>query len=430
MHQVLEGLNGVACIADDFLIYGCGDTVEEATADHDKNMTAFLSRCRERDLHLNKEKLQINRQTTTFMGHELTKEGLRPDRRKIKAINDMPPPTDRPALMRLLGMATYLAKFVPNFSEVTAKLRELLAKDAEYVWDDTIHGAALRKLKDILMTSPVLRYYDVSKPLVIQCDASSYGLGAAMIIDGQPVEYSSRSMTHTEKDWAQVEKELLSICFAMDRFHTYVYGRQDITVETDHRPLIAIMKKSLATAPKRLQRMLLRLQKYSFKLVYKPGSQMVIADTLSRAPLLDRSSTEFKGDIAALADAEQQDLLRMVASPATIELIKRAAAMDDQYQLLRRQIAMGWPQSPAGLPPGIREFATFADELVECDGLVFKGQRVVVPADARAEILQRIHSSHIGINGCLRRAKEAVFFSRNDCRHQESRKQLRCLLRT
>jgi len=103
----------------------------------------------------------------------------------MKAINDMPPPTDRPALMRLLGMATYLAKFVPNFSEVTAKLRELLSKDY------TIRGTALRKLKDMLMTSTVLRYYDVSKPLVIQCDASSYGLGAAMIINGQPVEYSS-----------------------------------------------------------------------------------------------------------------------------------------------------------------------------------------------------------------------------------------------
>jgi len=78
---------------------------------------------------MNKSKLQINRQTTTFMGHELTKDSLRPDQRKIKAIVDMPPPADCPALMRLLGMTTYLAKFVPNLSEVTAKLWELLPKD-------------------------------------------------------------------------------------------------------------------------------------------------------------------------------------------------------------------------------------------------------------------------------------------------------------
>jgi len=105
---------------------------------------------------------------------------------------------DRPtSLDAPFRMATYLAKFVPNFSEVTAKL---LSKDVEHRWDDTIHCAALRKIKDMLMTSPVLRYYDVSKPLLIQCDPSSYGHGAAMIIDSQPVEYSWRSMTHTYKN--------------------------------------------------------------------------------------------------------------------------------------------------------------------------------------------------------------------------------------
>jgi hypothetical protein len=100
----------------------------------------------------------------------------------------------------------------------------------------------------------------------------------------------------------------------------------------------------------------------------------------------------------------------MVASAATIELIKHAAAADDQYQLLRRQIAVGWPADPSDVPADLREFTTFADELIDCDGLVFKGQRVVVPREARADILQRIHSSHIGVNGCIRRAKESVFY--------------------
>lgn len=410
MHQIIEGLKGVASIADDMLVYGCGDTDEEALRDHDKNMIALLNRCRERDLHLNKDKLQINRQSTTYMGHQLTKQGLKPCENKIKAIVDMPPPKDRQELMRLLGMATYLAKFVPNFSEVTAKLRELLPKDVEYRWDDATHGTALRKLKDLLVSAPVLQYYDIDKDLVIQADASSYGLGGCLLSDDKPIEYASRSMTVTERDtYAQIEKELLAICFAMDRFYSYAYGRH-VTIETDHKPLISIVKKSLASAPKRLQRMLLRLQKYDFTLKYRPGSQLLIADTLSRAPLDERSPTDFRAEIAALADAEQQQTLRMVASKATIDLIKRAAATDDQYQLLRRQIAVGWPDSPTELPPPLREFTTFADELAESDGLVFKGQRVVVPVDARAEILNRVHSSHIGVNGCIRRAKESVFY--------------------
>lgn len=411
MHQLISGLNGVACIADDFLIYGCGDTQEEAQLDHDKNLIALLDRCRERNLHLNKDKLQIKNHSTTFMGHELTIEGLKPDRRKIQAIVDMPAPTDRSSLMRLLGMATYLAKFVPNFSEVTAKLRELLPRDTEFVWNDQIHGTALRKLKDILVTPSVLQYYDIKQPVVIQCDASSFGLGACLLQNDKPIEYASRSMTRTEREtYAQIEKEMLAIVFGLNRFHSYVFGRH-VTIETDHKPLIAIVKKSLASAPKRLQRMLLMLQRHGdFTVVYRPGSQLLIADTLSRAPLPDDTPTEFKEEIAALADNEQQQNLRMVASEAKIEYIKTAAAVDNQYQLLRRQISMGWPESASDLPPTLREFSTFADELVESHGLVFKGDRVVIPAEARAEILNRIHSSHIGINGCIRRAKEAVFY--------------------
>jgi hypothetical protein len=136
---------------------------------------------------------------------------------------------------------------------------------------------------------------------------------------------------------------------------------------------------------------------------------MLIADTLSRAPLAGGTPSDF-AEVAALADAEQQQSLSMVASEATIQFIRSAAASDEQYQLLRRQIASGWPDSAAALPPKLREFITFADELIDSDGLVFKGQRVVLPTETRSEVLRRIHSSHIGVNGCIRRAKETVFY--------------------
>ena len=112
MHEALRGLHGVACIADDVLIYGSGDTVDEAQVDHDKNLIALLKRCREMGICLNKDKLQLNKEVTRYMGHELTKSGLRPDRRKLIAILEIEPPADKQALLRLLGTAGFLACFV------------------------------------------------------------------------------------------------------------------------------------------------------------------------------------------------------------------------------------------------------------------------------------------------------------------------------
>ena len=121
-------------------------------------------------------------------------------------------------------------------------------------------------------------------------------------------------MTTTEiNSYAQIEKEMLAIVFAMTRFHAYVYGKHDVTVHSDHKPLMAIMKKPLTPAPTRLQHMLLRLQIYVFTVEYIPGSQMLVADALSRAYLPGDEATEFNENVLALADHDQQKTLRMVA---------------------------------------------------------------------------------------------------------------------
>ena len=89
-------------------------------------------------------------------------------------------------------------------------------------------------------------------------------------------------MTETESHYAQIEKEMLAIMFVVERFEQCIYGRQ-VKVQTDHKPLESIFKKSFISAPKRLQRMLLRLQKFDLDVTYKKGTEMVLADTLSRA---------------------------------------------------------------------------------------------------------------------------------------------------
>jgi len=126
-----------------------------------------------------------------------------------------------------------------------------LARDNEFLWD-VRHTEALAKLKELLTTPPVLGYYSPKQTTVIQCDASSNALGAVLLGDGHVIGYASRALTETEQRYAQIEKELLSIVFALERFHTYMYVyARHVIVETDHKPLLAIHKKARPSVCKR-----------------------------------------------------------------------------------------------------------------------------------------------------------------------------------
>ena len=153
MHDALAGLKGIACVADDVLIAGSGETDAEATADHNGNFRALLDRCREKGIKLNRQKLKLYRSSAVFCGHQLTRDGALPDQRRVAAILNMPPPSDRQGVMRLLGMPCYLAKFCPNFSSITAPIRSLLVKENDFCWRPDIHGAAFDSVKTLLVNA-------------------------------------------------------------------------------------------------------------------------------------------------------------------------------------------------------------------------------------------------------------------------------------
>ena len=122
-------------------------------------------------------------------------------------------------------MATYLAKCVPNFSEVTGKFRKLLRADMEFRWEDSIHGMAFRHLKQMLASAPVLSFVNVKKSIVIQCDASGTGLGEVLMQEGKIIEYMSYSLTQRQRDsLATIEKETPAIVHVMTRWDTYVFA--------------------------------------------------------------------------------------------------------------------------------------------------------------------------------------------------------------
>ena len=173
--QALEGLVGIACIADDILIHGVGDTLEEATQDHDKNLTSLLEHCKEKPIRLNKEKVALRVQHLDFMGHQLTAQALKPDPSKMEAILKLETPNTKEDIERLNGTVNYLAKFLPKLSQVMEPLRRLTQKGVEWCWGDA-EDKTFIEVKQLVTQAPILAYYCPNKEVIIQCDPSSLRL--------------------------------------------------------------------------------------------------------------------------------------------------------------------------------------------------------------------------------------------------------------
>ena len=402
MHELIRGLDGVEVIADDFVIFGRGDTYPEAERDHDCNLEAFLNRARERNLRLNPDKFRYKVPELKWMGHILSSDGLKPDPAKMAAIREYPTPSDVSSLKRFLGMVSFLSRYIPNVSQILAPLRQLTQTHIDWFWSPQCENA-FTTIQRLLTTAPVLRFYDPHEEATVQCDASSHGLGAVLMQRGNPVMYCSRSLTTCEQAYSQIEKELLAITFALTRLDQYLYGRP-VTVETDHKPLVAIHHKPLSEAPLRLQRMLLTLQRYNFNIVFRRGSEIPVADALSRAPIQQPPSiSALETESLVLTDG-------ISVSPERLDAIKAAYESDPILPAVIQQVLVGWPEHRRQLPDALKPFHAIRDELFTQDDLLYKGRCVVIPSSLQRDIVSRLHRTHIGLASILRLARHNVFW--------------------
>ena len=245
----------------------------------------------------------------------------------------------------------------------------------------------------------------------MQCDASETGLGAALTQNGKPVAYASRALTAVECRYTQIEKELLAVVFGMEKFHCYTFERK-VTVQSDHKPLEIIMTKPLHH-PKRLQSMLLRLQCYDFSLVYQKGKLMYPADTLSHAYLPDVQATVFEEEVESMNMVEHLMIgEEFHGDSEALKRIQHNTETDGTMQALKAFIQSGWPAKEEDVPVQVIPYFHIRDGLSIEDGIVFRAERVVVPKACRKEMLTQIHSSHIGTEGCLRRARVCLYWPR------------------
>ena len=383
MAQMFEDIEGCEVFVDDLLVWG------KSEQEHNERLKNVMERAAEIDLKFNKEKCKINQKEVKYVGHTFGSDGLKPSADRVQAILDMPLPQDRKSLQRFMGMVNYLNKFIPNLSSVSKPLRELL-NHSEWHWIKK-QQEAYDILISLIVQLPVLKYFDINAAVTVSVDAYSEGLGACLLQGNQPVAHASRALNNDEKNYAQIEKEMLAIVYGTNKFHQYIYGKI-VIVETDHKPLESLFKKPLCKAPQRIQRMMLRVQHYDFTVKYSPGNTLYIADTLSRA---SQSGESEQGN-----DEFEVHLLVPI-SKENVEEFKKETESDVLLSKLKEVVLAGWPEKISEVEPDLQIYWNFREELCICDGLLLKGYRLITPSSLRTEMLDKIHSSHLGTKKCL-----------------------------
>ena len=285
MNHVLKEEINKRCLVylDDIIIFGT------SLQEHMENIKRIFLKLRKHNLKIQLDKSEFLMKEVAYLGHIISRDGIRPNPNKIDAVKNYPVPKTTKEIKTYLGLLGYYRKFIPNFAKLTKPLTNCLKKGSKIEINNVKYRESFEESKKLLINSPILQYPDFDKTFTLTTDASNYALGAVLSqsVDGKdlPIAYASRTLNSHEINYSTIEKELLSIVWSTKYFRPYLYGKRFI-IQTDHRPLVWLM--SLKDPNSKLLRWKVKLDEYDFEIRYKEGKLNTNADALSRI----RSPTE------------------------------------------------------------------------------------------------------------------------------------------
>ena len=327
INEQIHDIPGALNISDDVIIFG------KTQADHDNALKAVFQKIAEVNLTLNKSKCEFNKRSISFFGFVFSEKGISPDPIKVESIEKAFQPTTTHAVRSFLGMATYCAKFIPNFSKISEPLRKLTKKDQPFLWGEE-QETSFHTIKNLLTSADVMAYFDPNKQTELVTDASPSGLSAILMQntpgmkDRRVVVYASRALTDVERRYSQTEREALAVVWAIEKLHLYVFGSH-FKLLTDCKAIELIFNNPKSKPPARIERWNLRLQGYDFEVQHTKGNENP-SDYLSR-------HTSLVGDNKQTTMAEEYvNLLTSSAVPKamTLQEIQQATTEDATLQCL------------------------------------------------------------------------------------------------
>lgn len=399
MEQILAGCEACLNYIDDIIIYG---ETREQLKDRTQKV---LNRLKEYNVKLNEEKCIYEATELTFLGHKLSANGITALPNKVDDIRNFRQPSNAEETRSFLGLVNFVGKFIPDLATITEPLRRLTKKDEAFFWQ-TEQQNAFDKIKENLSSEQALGYYNVHDRTQLYADASPVGLGAVLIQfnNGEPrvISYASKSLSDTEKRYCQTEKEALALVWAVERFHFYLFGRS-FELVTDHKALEVIFSsKSKPCA--RIERWVLRLQSYKFKVVYKPGKNN-IADPLSRLVITQNRAVCFDTGTEVYVNH-----IAAIATPVAIKFgeINELSQNDDEILAVKNGLTNNrWNEMA-------KPFKLFETELCFAGDVLLRGNRIVIPEKLRARTIELAHEGHPGITVMKRRLRAKVWWPKID----------------
>nr|CAH7725339.1 unnamed protein product [Callosobruchus chinensis] len=403
MEKMLLPCDGTVNFIDDILIYGKNEE------EHDHRVKFTMKLLKDNNVLLNMDKCIFKISQIKFLGHMLSSNGIRPLESYVDVVKTFRRPTTIEEVHSFLGLVNFIGKWLPNLATLTEPLRYLLrlklGKHANIVkyWGDD-QSKSFEELKNSLSNIKTLGYYDPNDRTQVVADASPVGLGAVLIqFDSNGpriIAYGNKSLTDSERRYCQTEKEALALVWSVEHFKIYLYGKDEFELVTDHKPLEIIFgAKSRPCA--RIERWVLRLQSFRYKIVYRPGKAN-IADPFSRL-CQTRLCPPFEN-----SDHVQQivEFARPIA--VTLLEIKEASETDEEISKLKDGVHNNNWKDP------VTHCRVFREEFCMYEGIMLRGTRIIIPKILRQRVLDAAHEGHPGIVAMKNRLRTKVWWPKID----------------
>ena len=400
----------------------------------------WIHTCAVNGVTLNPKKFEFAKDTIEFAGFEITPDSVRPCQESLNAILNFPRPTNITDVRSWYGLLNQVA-YAFCVADHMRPFRHLMKPGTPFVWTDELEELFEQSKRAIVNEiEEGVRIYDKSKPTCLATDWSKEGIGFwlyqkhCLCSSTHPqccptgwkvAMVGSRFTQQAESNYAPIEGEALAVTYALEKAKFFVLGCKDLTIAVDHKPLLGVFNdRSLDMPNRRLRNLKEKSLPYHFKMIHIAGLKNKTADALSRHPVVvlpgnrpdvEAASAEYTSHcpwrhfLAGIYSVEAVNSLKSLHA-ITWNDVKVATNSDQDMRTLVEFIEQGFPDLDEPLPPALRPYKRFKDDLYAVDGVALYGSRIIIPPALREDILDILHAAHQGVTSMLSMADSTVFW--------------------